>query len=110
MLTAILAYLVLVLATSAISFAAYGIDKKRAGTSIRRIPERTFHTLALLGGWPGALCGQRYYRHKTQKTPFLIVFWALVVLHITLVIYLFSLLGSSVGDSPPGSSPGVEAF
>ena len=47
--------------------------------------ERTLHLMAFLGGWPGALIGQRQFRHKTQKVSFRIVFWILVVLHVGLV-------------------------
>lgn len=41
--------------------------------------------MALLGGWPGALLGQRQFRHKTKKLSFLIVFWLVVVLHVAIV-------------------------
>ena len=50
-----------------------------------RIPERTLHLLAFLGGWPGALLGQRFFRHKTKKLSFLIAFWAVVALHVAIV-------------------------
>ena len=57
-----------------------------------RIPERTLHTLAFCGGWPGALLGQRHFRHKRQKLSFLVVFWALVALHVMVIaglVYTF---------------------
>jgi uncharacterized membrane protein YsdA (DUF1294 family) len=79
------AYLGLVAVTSLASFAAYGVDKRRAAVGGRRVPERTLHLLAVLGGWPGAILGQRYFRHKTRKVPFLIAFWAVVVLHVAVV-------------------------
>lgn len=70
---------------SVVSFVAYGLDKGRAGNGSRRIPEQTLHLLAFLGGWPGALLGQRQFRHKTKKVSFLIVFWLVVVLHVAIV-------------------------
>ena len=79
------AYLGLVALLSAASFAAYALDKRRATARGRRVPERTLHQLAMLGGWPGALFGQRYYRHKTQKVSFLVAFWAVALLHVALV-------------------------
>ena len=79
------AYLGLVAVTSVASFAAYGLDKRRAAAGGRRVPERTLHLLALLGGWPGAILAQRQFRHKTRKVPFLIAFWAVVVLHVAVV-------------------------
>ncbi|MCE9532784.1 MAG: DUF1294 domain-containing protein [Planctomycetes bacterium] len=78
-------YLVLVAVLSVVTFVAYGLDKRRAVNGGRRVPERTLQILALLGGWPGALFGQRRFRHKTKKLAFLIVFWLVVVLHVAIV-------------------------
>jgi uncharacterized membrane protein YsdA (DUF1294 family) len=82
---AIEAYLVMVLVMSLISFVAYGLDKRQAIRDGRRVPERTLHVMALLGGWPGALLAQRQFRHKTQKRSFRIVFWFVVLLHFAIV-------------------------
>ena len=79
------AYVVIVVVMSLASYIAYGLDKRRATTGRRRIPERTLHLLAFLGGWPGALIGQQYFRHKTQKVSFRIMFWIVVVLHVGIV-------------------------
>jgi uncharacterized membrane protein YsdA (DUF1294 family) len=99
---AAVAYLGLVAVTSLASFAAYGLDKRRAGIGGRRVPERTLHLLALLGGWPGAILGQRQFRHKTRKVPFQIAFWAVVVLHVALVgAVAYTLLGSYSGHPKP---------
>lgn len=81
----IFGYLVLVLVMSLVCFVLYGVDKRRAGRGGRRVPEQTLHLLALAGGWPGAFLGQRHFRHKTKKVPFLIVFWIVVVAHIAIV-------------------------
>lgn len=78
-------YLGFVGLTSFITFLLYGFDKRRAVRGGRRIPEKTLHLYALLGGWPGAFLGQRVFRHKTSKLPFLIVFWATVVVHVVIV-------------------------
>jgi len=85
MMPSLVGYLSLVAVMSAISFAAYGLDKRRAVNGGRRVPERTLHLLAFLGGWPGALGGQRQFRHKTRKLTFLIVFWCIVALHVAAV-------------------------
>lgn len=82
---AIVIYLGVVLVMSVVCFAAYGLDKRRAINGGRRVPERTLQVLAFLGGWPGALMGQRQFRHKTKKLAFLIVFWLLVMLHVAIV-------------------------
>jgi uncharacterized membrane protein YsdA (DUF1294 family) len=92
MTTAVVVYLGVVAVLSGASFVAYAADKRRAGTGRRRIPERTLHLLALLGGWPGALAGQRRFRHKTRKVSFQVVFWAVVLLHVAIVAAGASLL------------------
>lgn len=105
MIPSLVGYLSLVAVMSAISFAAYGLDKRRAVNGGRRVPERTLHLLAFLGGWPGALGAQRQFRHKTRKLSFLIVFWCVIALHIATVgaaAYVFfdpAGLGWAVGTS-----------
>jgi uncharacterized membrane protein YsdA (DUF1294 family) len=84
--TAIAIYLSIVVVMSVISFAVYGLDKRQAVTGGRRVRERTLHVLAFLGGWPGAMLGQRRFRHKTRKVSFLIAFWMVVVFHVGLVV------------------------
>jgi uncharacterized membrane protein YsdA (DUF1294 family) len=79
------AYLILVAVMSLVAFIAYGLDKRQATNGGRRVPERTLHLMAFLGGWPGALIGQRKFRHKSQKVAFRIVFWLVVVLHVSVV-------------------------
>lgn len=66
---------------SVVTFVAYRQDKRRAQLGEWRIPESTLHVLDLLGGWPGAFLGQRWFRHKTAKRSFQFVFWCIVVLH-----------------------------
>jgi uncharacterized membrane protein YsdA (DUF1294 family) len=82
---AIAVYLSLVLVMSFATFFAYGRDKGQAATGGRRIPERTLHLMAFLGGWPGAILGQRQFRHKTKKMSFRIVFWLVLALHLAIV-------------------------
>ena len=87
-----IAYIAVITIMSLVTFVAYGFDKRRAQTGGRRVPERTLHFMALLGGWPGALMGQRVFRHKTQKISFQIVFWLCLCLHLVLVggaVYLW---------------------
>jgi uncharacterized membrane protein YsdA (DUF1294 family) len=82
---AVVAYLSLVAVTSCASFIAYWLDKRRAIGGGRRVPERTLHMLAFLGGWPGALLAQRQFRHKTKKVPFRIMYRVIVVCHVAIV-------------------------
>ena len=71
------AYLVSI---SIITFLFYGYDKRQSLKNNGRIPELTLHILALLGGTPGAFLGQLFFRHKTKKLRFRIVFLAIVLI------------------------------
>ena len=71
---------------SVFTFIAYGIDKRNAKKERTRIPESTLHIYAVLGGWPGALCAQKFFRHKTQKQPFKKWLLLTVVLNLLLLI------------------------
>ena len=88
------AYLAVVFALSLLAFVFYGFDKRRARKDGRRVPEKTLHLMALFGGWPGALMGQRVFRHKTQKLSYRIVFWLCVMLHMVIVAAVVYLLQS----------------
>jgi uncharacterized membrane protein YsdA (DUF1294 family)/cold shock CspA family protein len=55
---------------SLVTFLAYLRDKSAARNNRWRVAERTLHLLALVGGWPGALAGQRLLRHKSSKARF----------------------------------------
>jgi uncharacterized membrane protein YsdA (DUF1294 family) len=88
MINAIVAYLCLVAAMSGICYGAYWFDKRCAVIGARRVPEKTLHAMALLGGWPGAMLAQQKFRHKTHKPSFRITFWATVVAHVGIVVLL----------------------
>jgi uncharacterized membrane protein YsdA (DUF1294 family) len=82
----IVLYLIAVSVLSLTAFGLFGWDKRRARRGGQRIPERTLHMVSVLGGWPGAMAGQRIFRHKTQKLSFRIVFWTGILLHVGVVI------------------------
>jgi uncharacterized membrane protein YsdA (DUF1294 family) len=63
---------------SGVTFLFYGYDKMQARNLEWRVKELTLHTLALVGGWPGALAGMHYFQHKTRKVSFQVVFWGIV--------------------------------
>lgn len=74
-----------VAALSAWTFQVYRSDKAAAQEGRRRTPENSLHTLALLGGWPGALVAQQSLRHKNRKASFQVGFWVTVVANIALL-------------------------
>lgn len=63
---------------SAAAFLIYRADKSAAAQGNWRTPESTLHTIALVGGWPGALVARQVFRHKTTKQPFRTIFWGTV--------------------------------
>ena len=68
-----------------LTFFAYGLDKGAAEAGRRRTPENTLHMLSLVGGWPGAWCAQRMFRHKNRKAGFMTVYWGTVLVHVIAV-------------------------
>lgn len=61
-------------AMSAIAVLMYYVDKRRAAAGDWRIPEAKLQLVGLLGGWLGALCAQRLFRHKSSKAAYVHVF------------------------------------
>ncbi len=76
---------------STVTFLAYGWDKRQARRGGRRLSERKLQTLALLGGWPGALLGRRTFRHKTRKRAFSWTLGAIALAHVA--AWAIALLG-----------------
>ncbi|WP_196209175.1 DUF1294 domain-containing protein [Citrobacter sp. Res13-Sevr-PEB04-36] len=69
----------------------YGVDKMAARKAWRRVPESTLLLFGLVGGWPGAIAGQQFFRHKTQKQPFKTYFIISVLLSISLMVAVYQL-------------------
>ena len=61
---------VVVIVVNVFAFAFFWADKRAAELGERRMSELTLLMLAAIGGAPGAIAGQQYWRHKTRKEPF----------------------------------------
>jgi uncharacterized membrane protein YsdA (DUF1294 family) len=70
---------------SLICFIAYAVDKSAAVHRRQRISERALLLLGLACGWPGGWLAQRWLRHKSSKTSFLIRFWLCAMLNVLAV-------------------------
>ncbi len=79
---------VFLLAINIITFAMFGIDKKRAVRDEWRIPERRLFLFSLLGGSIGGILGMIIFRHKTKKPAFFIGLPAILVFQITAAILI----------------------
>lgn len=82
----LLAYAGWVLLISLYAVAVYGWDKRQAKLQRRRIPEEHLHRISLLGGWPGAMAGQRLFRHKTSKASFKLINAVSVMTHVAILV------------------------
>lgn len=79
---------VAVLLINLISFAAYGIDKRKARKDKWRIPESTLLMLAFIGGALGALAGMMVFHHKTKHWKFKILVPLFLLLQLALAVWL----------------------
>lgn len=83
-----------VLLMSLTDFVLMGLDKRRSKRpGARRVPERTFFLLALLGGSPGAIAGMYRFRHKTRHWYFVMGLPAILILQIAAVIFIVIKIG-----------------
>jgi uncharacterized membrane protein YsdA (DUF1294 family) len=75
-----------------VTFWAYYVDKKAAKNKKWRVAEKKLHTLELLGGWSGAILGQRVFKHKTKKKAYLTTFWLVTFAQITIIYLILKFL------------------
>jgi len=86
------------LLTSAFTLIVYALDKSAAQKNQWRTPEKTLHILALVGGWPGALIAQKWFRHKSSKSSFQFVFWITVIVNCGTLGWLLSPSGHAIRE------------
>lgn len=77
---------------SLVGFCAMGLDKRAAKRGARRTPEKRLFLFSLLGGAAGTLAGMYVFHHKTRHWYFVLGFWALTLLQVGAVVYVFRLL------------------
>jgi uncharacterized membrane protein YsdA (DUF1294 family)/cold shock CspA family protein len=87
------------LGLSAVTFVFYAKDKAAAKQGGQRTPESSLHTLALVGGWPGALYARELLRHKSSKKSFRTVFRVTLFLNIIALVYLSSGYGARLFEA-----------
>lgn len=79
------------LLTNLLTLLIYGVDKMAARKAWQRVPETTLLVFGVIGGWPGAILGQQFFRHKTLKQPFRTYFVMSVVLNIIILMAIYFL-------------------
>ena len=83
--TLILGWLLLV---NLLTFALYGIDKRRAKKHRWRISEKTLLILPVLGGSVGGILGMRVFHHKTKHWYFRWGLPVILVLQLAAAVWL----------------------
>lgn len=71
-----------------VAFGYYGFDKARARQAARRVPEVVLYSLVIAGGSLGAFAAMQWFRHKTIKGAFQIVFWGIIALQVLLILFV----------------------
>jgi len=84
-LNPIVAYLIAINLTT---FVLYGYDKFISSGDALRVPEYNLHALALLGGSPAGLLAQKFFRHKTIKGSFQLIYWLIVFVQMGVIYAL----------------------
>ena len=79
----------LIILINAVTFCAYGIDKRRARRGKFRISERTLLTLAAVGGAWGAYAAMQLFRHKTKHKKFAVGVPLMLVAQTAVYIWVF---------------------
>ncbi len=80
---------------SFVAFLMYAKDKNAAERDRWRTPESTLHTVALLGGWPGARIAQSFLRHKSKKKSFRFTYWITVIINCGALYWLVTPEGNN---------------
>lgn len=80
-------FIIYLIVINIISFAAMGIDKRRAVKNKWRIPEKTLFLFVVLGGGIGGTIGMHMFHHKTKHWYFALGFPL-----ITIVEYVGSIV------------------
>ena len=73
-----------------VAFIVYAIDKWKAQNKRWRIPESTLIAIGAICPW-GALGGMYYFRHKTKKPKFKII-WIFAAVHVVVAVMSILLL------------------
>jgi len=72
---------------NSLCFLTFGYDKWRAKNNKRRISEFSLLLLAGIGGTIGGFLGMQLFRHKTNKTSFMMAFYTIATIQVVLVYF-----------------------
>ena len=70
-----------------ITFLVFGYDKWQAKNNKRRISEFNLLLLGVVGGTIGGFLGMQLFRHKTNKTSFMMAFYTIATIQVILIYF-----------------------
>lgn len=71
------------------AFCQYWLDREAEANGKKRIRTLSFHVVAALGGWPGALLAQKMLKHRNGHSIFNGFVWMSIALNLCLVYVAF---------------------
>mgnify|MGYP003904117945 FL=1 len=77
-------YLIMI---NSLCFLTYGYDKWRAKNNKKRISEFNLLLLGVVGGTIGGFLGMQLFRHKTNKTSFMMAFYTIATIQVVLIYF-----------------------
>jgi len=72
---------------NSLCFLTYGYDKWRAKNNKKRISEFNLLLLGVVGGTIGGFLGMQLFRHKTNKTSFMMAFYTIATIQVVLIYF-----------------------
>ena len=72
---------------NSLCFLTFGYDKWQAKNNRKSISEFNLLLLAGIGGTIGVLLGMNFFKHKTNKLSFILVFYSVLILQIVLLYF-----------------------
>jgi uncharacterized membrane protein YsdA (DUF1294 family) len=80
--------LLYLVAVNVVAYVVYWLDKRRAQSGGRRVPERELLLWAAAGGSLGAWLAMRRLRHKTRKPWFRVALLSIIAAQVAALVYL----------------------
>lgn len=83
-------FFIFIIVINLITFAMYGIDKRRAVKNKWRISEKALIVPAFFMGGFGCFLGMYVFHHKTQHTKFTILIPLAAVMNFAVILFLIN--------------------
>ena len=82
--------IIVLLITNFVTFAAFGIDKRKAKNGRWRISEKALLLMGRCFGGIGQLAGMKFFHHKTHKWYFVVTAYLYIAIQIGILIFIYT--------------------